>query len=397
MTILNKLFTPAASINTFSPQAIANQDKMPSGDRYDWKILIVDDVPVNVKVVKAYLANAGYSNFVTETEAANVASLLGKESPDLMLLDIMMPEFSGLDILREVRASERFGHMPVLILTSTESSEIKREALELGATDFLAKPVDPDELILRVRNTLKLREYQNNLERKVRERTAELEHSRIDIIECLAKAAEYRDNETGRHVIRVSKYVAVIADELGFDEETVFQLEQAAKLHDIGKIAIPDSILQKADLLTADEYHIMQTHCSAGKKIFESVSHEDRRHFNKHTSAGAALIMNSGSPLLEMASTIALTHHERWDGSGYPIGLSGEDIPIEGRITAVADVYDALSSKRVYKPAFPREKCFSIMEQSRGSHFDPAILDAFFRRRKDIIDIQIHYADIDLT
>ncbi|MEZ6048931.1 MAG: response regulator [Planctomycetaceae bacterium] len=364
-------------------------------DRYDWKIMIVDDVPVNIKVAKAYLSGAGYTNFVSETESTNVLSVMEKESPDLLILDIMMPELSGLDILREIRSSNRFSHMPILILTSAESAEIKREALDLGTTDFLAKPIDADELIPRVRNILKLLEYQNNLERKVLERTEELERSRVDIIECLAKAAEYRDNETGRHVLRVSKYVSIIAAEMGLDAESVKDLEQASKLHDIGKIAIPDSILLKAGKLTEDEYEMMQLHCNVGKRIFECLSTDEQMKFSSHTVTGAEIVRGCGSHLMDLASTIALTHHERWDGSGYPLGLAGEDIPLEGRITAVADVYDALSSKRCYKTAFPREKCFKIMEESRGTHFDPNVLDAFFRRQSDIVKVQIEFADVE--
>ncbi|QDU80263.1 Cyclic di-GMP phosphodiesterase response regulator RpfG [Polystyrenella longa] len=357
--------------------------------------MIVDDVPVNIKVARAYLANAGYSNFITVTDAENVQSVMEKESPDLLILDIMMPEISGLDILRDIRSDERFAYMPVLILTSAESRDIKREALELGTTDFLSKPIDPDELIPRVRNSLKLFEYQNNLEQQVRERTAALEKSRIDIIECLARAAEYRDNDTGRHVLRVSKYAGAIGRELGFSDVEIAELELAAKLHDIGKIAIPDAILHKPGSLTEQEFELIQMHCGAGKKIFESLSRTEMNGVLQHTTSGAALIQNCGSDLLDLASTIALTHHERWDGTGYPLGLSGDDIPIAGRITAVADVYDALSSKRVYKPAYPRERCFRIMEESRGSHFDPDVLDAFFNIREEIIRIQIDFADVD--
>ncbi|MCA9040418.1 MAG: response regulator [Planctomycetaceae bacterium] len=366
-----------------------------SADQLDSTIMIVDDVPVNIKVAKAYLSNAGYTNFVTVTDALHVLSTLEKESPDLLILDIMMPDLSGLDILRAVRSNDRFTYMPVLVLTSTESREIKREALELGATDFLTKPIEPDELIPRVRNALKLFEYQNRLEHKILERTAALEKSRIDLIECLAKAAEYRDSETGRHVLRVSKYAGIIADELGFSTSEIFELEQAAKLHDIGKIAIPDSILFKPGALTREEYEQMQLHCNAGKRIFESLSTDEERQLCQHTKTGAELIGECGSRLMKLASTIALTHHEKWDGTGYPLGLAGEDIPIEGRITAVADVYDALSSKRSYKPAYAREKCFQILEESRGTHFDPQVLDAFFRRQKEVINVQIQFADLD--
>ena len=205
-----------------------------------------------------------------------------------------------------------------------------------------------------------IKSYQDDLEQKVRDRTLALEKSRQDVIHCLARAAEYRDNETGRHAIRVAGYAGIIARQLGMDDETVQRLEQAAKLHDVGKIAIPDSILLKPGKLTEEEFEIMQQRCSHGKKIFEQISTVEQSTLLSHTTVGASMISGCDAPVLDMASTIALTHHERWDGTGYPLGLAGEDIPIEGRITSVADVFDALSTKRPYKPAFPREKCLKF-------------------------------------
>src|SRR6185369_12553275 len=291
-------------------------------------------------------------------------------------------------LLRDLRAEKQFAHLPVLILTAMDDSDTKARALNLGATDFLAKPVDPTELIPRVRNSLVLKAhhdhlqtYASRLEQEVRARTAELEASRQQIIHCLARAAEFRDNETGRHVIRVGRYAGIIARELGFEESAAEMLEQAALLHDVGKIGVPDAILLKPGKLDADEIESMQKHCGFGKRIFEGMTSQESAAYRSHTTVGSKIVQDCRAPLLDLASRIALTHHEKWDGTGYPLGLAGEDIPLEGRITAVADVFDALSSKRPYKPAFPLEKCLAILEEGRGQHFDPTVLDAFLRRR----------------
>ncbi len=366
------------------------------------KILIVDDEPINLQVARKHLLLAGYKQFVLTADSTEVMALVEQERPDLLLLDIMMPGVSGLELLRAIRAREDLAHLPILILTALDDREIKSEALSAGATDFLTKPVDPTELLPRVRNALAikahhdhLQNYACELERAVRARTAELEESRLEIIRCLARAAEYRDNETGRHVLRVSRYAGIIARELGLERELVELLEQAAMLHDVGKIGIPDSILLKPGKLDPEEIELMQKHCGYGKRIFQPMTSDEFQAYASHTTLGASIIKPCRAPVLDLAARIALTHHEKWDGSGYPIGLAGEDIPLEGRITAVADVFDALSSKRPYKPAFPLDRCFAIMEEGRDSHFDPRVLDAFFARRGDIIRVQIDHADTD--
>lgn len=366
------------------------------------KILIVDDEPVNIKVARKYLMLAGYTSFAVSTEPAEVFQLLEREQPDLLLLDIMMPDVSGLDILRDLRARPEYAHLPVLILTAVDDSETKAKALNLGATDFLPKPVDPTDLVPRVRNALVLKahhdhlqNYARQLESEVKARTAELEESRQQVIHCLARAAEYRDNDTGRHVLRVGRYVGIIARQLGMEENVAEMLSQASVLHDVGKIGIPDSILLKPGKLDPDEIERMQKHCGFGKRIFEGMSPCEFGAYASHTTLGSQIIQNCRAPLLELAGRIALTHHEKWDGSGYPLGLAGTDIPLEGRITAVADVFDALSSKRPYKPAFPLEKCLSILEEGRGKHFDPQVLDAFFSRREEIVRVQVEYADVE--
>ncbi len=340
-------------------------------------IMIVDDVAVNVKVVQAHLSAAGFEDFVTVTDAAQAIATMRYCRPDVLLLDIMMPGISGLDILKTIRRDEEFGLMPVLILTGSESRELRREALQLGATDFLPKPVDAEELVPRVRNALLVKGHQDELEARVRVRTAELEKVRQELIYCLARASEYRDNETGNHVVRVGCFAQIIGQELGLDSGHVEMLRQAATLHDLGKIGVPDSVLLKPGKLTPAEFELMKKHAGFGKKICQPMSHDEMGVFTSHTKVGANIMSGCTSPVLAMAATIALTHHERWDGTGYPLGLAGEDIPLDGRITAVADVFDALSSKRPYKPAFPLAKCFGILEDNRGTHFDPAVLDAF--------------------
>jgi len=366
------------------------------------KIMIVDDEPLNIKVVQTHLSFAGYHRFVTSVDPRPVLEMIAVEKPDVILLDIMMPEVSGLDILRQKHDIEFLSHIPVIVLTAAENEEIKMEALNLGAADFLNKPVNLAELVVRVRNVLLVKAYQDQLLRyaqdlsiQVSRRTAELAASRLELIHSLARAAEYRDNETGRHVIRVGRYAGVIARRMGLEPSFVELIESAAPLHDMGKIGIPDAVLLKPGKLTPDELALMQKHSGYGKYTFEPMSDDDWKAFKSHTYLGEKILEEQNSPLIALASSIALTHHEKWDGTGYPLGLSGEDIPLASRITAVADVFDALSSRRPYKPAFPLNRCFEIMQEGRGSHFDPKVLDAFLASRDEIIAIRMELTDVD--
>jgi putative two-component system response regulator len=366
------------------------------------RIMIVDDEPINVKLARKYLTMEGYRNFVVTTESRDAVRLLTNEAPDALLLDIMMPHMSGLEILAALRGDNRWLQLPIIILTAADDQTIKRQALNLGASDFLSKPIDPTDLVPRVRNALvvkrhydHLQKYSEQLEAEVRRRTAELARSRQEVIHCLARAAEFRDDDTGHHVLRVGRYARLIAEELGWEADRVEMLEQAAQLHDIGKIGIPDSILLKPGKLAPDELEIMRKHSAFGKQITQGLPPHDLDRLARHTELGSRILASSDSPILVWAATISHSHHEKWDGSGYPLGLAGEDIPIVGRITAVADVFDALSTKRPYKPPFPLERCFAMIEESRGSHFDPNVVDAFFRCRHDIIRSQIQYADTD--
>lgn len=363
-------------------------------------LMIVDDEPYNIMVVQKFLQHAGYQRFATTTDSTKAISLMQQNTPDVVLLDIMMPEVSGLDLLRIMKATPQLATIPVIVLTASADASVKTEALQLGANDFLSKPVEPGELVLRVRNVLTLKlhfdmvaNYSINLERQVQERTRELAESRRQVIYCLARAAEFRDNDTGRHVIRVGKYAGVIAREMGFNDAQVEALEMAAQLHDVGKIGIPDAILHKPGKLDPEEFDFMQKHTGFGKQIIECMATDEWSRLKEHTKIGSKLLDPKASPVMSMACRIALTHHEWWNGAGYPLGLAGEDIPVEGRITAVADVFDALSSKRPYKKPIPREQCFQMLEEKRGQHFDPTVLDAFFRRAGEITEIQIRYAD----
>ena len=361
-------------------------------------VMIVDDEPSLVAVVKKYLSLGGFERLTTETESTQAFDRIKAEAPDLVLLDIRMPNVDGLTILKKMRADDLTHKIPVVILTSTTETQTKVDALNLGANDFLHKPVNSSELLARVRNTLMakahvdlLSGYSEKLEYEVQLRTAELVASRREAIQCLARAAEMRDDKTGQHVIRVGRYAAIIAAELGFTPEQIVDLEHAAQLHDVGKIGVPDSILNKEGKLTADEFEEIKTHCRAGSRIIRDESRLEQ--VQGPASPIGEFLGECSSPVMRLAALVAESHHEKWDGSGYPRGIAGEEIPIEGRITAVCDVFDAVSTSRPYKKAFPLKKCFQIIAEGRGTHFDPAIVDAFFRRHQEIIEAYREYYD----
>ncbi len=363
------------------------------------RIAIIDDEPHIIALVRKYLRDAGYQNFVTIHDASEAMSTLRSEQPDLILLDIRMPKVSGLEILKQIREDGLLKAVPVLIFTSATDMETKIESLQLGANDYCEKPLNVGELQVRVRNTLmakahvdSLNDYSSLLESQVELRTAELAESRREAIQCLARAAEMRDDNTGKHTIRVGKYAAIIAKELGFGNERMVWLEHAAQLHDVGKIGVPDSILLKPGPLTKEEFQTMQRHCSFGSRIIRD-DDPVAKCVQKAESDGPKT-HKLRSPLMQMAAIVAETHHERWDGTGYPRGLKGDEIPLEGRITAVADVFDALSTARPYKKAMPLDQCFTILSENRGSHFDPMVLDAFFRCKSEILRTHAEYSDI---
>jgi putative two-component system response regulator len=328
------------------------------------RILIVDDQPSNVALLEGILQEEDFTCYQSITDARQALPAFLAFRPDLILLDLQMPFLDGFEVMRQVRAClvpDDF--LPILILTADITPETKRRALAGGALDFLTKPFDASEAVLRIRNLLQtrslhlqLQEQNRVLDQKVRERTFELEETQIEILERLALAAEYRDDVTGEHTRRVGKMAAQIARALDWTDAQVELIRRAAPLHDIGKIAIPDSVLLKAGRLTPEEYEQMKT----------------------HTQIGAKMLSGGRFPLLRLAEQIALTHHEHWDGNGY-LGLTGEAIPMAGRIVAVADVFDALTSERPYKKAWTMEEAVEEMRRQSGRQFDPRVVEAFLR------------------
>jgi putative two-component system response regulator len=327
------------------------------------RILVVDDEPANVLALGALLASWRYENVATTTDPAEALALCDAREPDLVLLDLQMPELDGFAVMDALHRRMRGPvALPVLVLTADMSRDTRRRALSAGARDFVTKPFDPEEVRLRVRNLLDMRALQLQqaaseaaLEARVRRRTAELEGARMEMLQRLALAAEFRDDYTGEHTQRVGRTSRRIARALGVTEAEVERIGLAAPLHDVGKIAVSDAILLKRGALTDEERQVMQ----------------------RHTTAGGRMLRGSGSQLLQTAERIALTHHERWDGSGYPNALAGDDIPLAGRIVAVADVFDALTHERPYKAPWSLDAAVDQIAGDRGGRFEPRVVDAF--------------------
>lgn len=330
---------------------------------YHARILIVDDQDSNVVLLQSILERAGYTRLTGTTDPRTVIPLFAQEAPDLILLDLTMPHLDGfqiLELLRERIPAETY--LPILILTADITRETKRRALAAGAKDFLTKPFDQIEVLLRIRNLLEtrflheqLRHHNRHLEEQVRARTWELEEAQIEVLERLAGAAEYRDDQTGQHTRRVAHLAALLARAMGLPDEQVALIRRTAPLHDVGKIGIPDVILLKPGKLTLDEFALMKT----------------------HTTIGAQILAGGRSALTIMAANIALTHHERWNGMGYPQGRAGESIPLAGRIVALADTFDALTHARPYKKAWPLEEARAEIAAQSGLHFDPHLTAVF--------------------
>jgi putative two-component system response regulator len=330
---------------------------------HDARVLIVDDHRANVRLLESILQRAGYRQLRSTLNPFEVSELYHAFQPDIVLLDLHMPRLDGFSVLEGLqRELPPETYLPVLVLTADATVQAKRRALAIGAKDFVKKPFDSAEVLLRVRNLLETRllykrldTHNHKLEEGVRQRTADLEHAQVEIVERLALAAEYRDDDTGQHTYRVGRMAGLLARELGMEEAATELIQRASPLHDMGKIGIPDHILHKPSRLDAAEFEQMKT----------------------HTTIGAQIARGSASPLLQLAGEIARTHHERWDGGGYPEGLAGEAIPLVGRIVAVVDVFDALTNARPYKPAWPvAEATAEILRQS-GQQFDPRVVQAF--------------------
>ncbi len=335
------------------------------------RILIVDDEAPNVRLMEEILTRAGYEHVRSTTDALTVLRLFDQLQPDLVLLDLHMPHLDGFAIMEQLKTRippDTF--LPILVLTGDISSAARKRALSGGAKDFVNKPLDAGEILLRIRNLLETRalhlEIQGQkevLEDKVRERTAEVEHARLETLERLARAAEYRDYDTGLHAQRVGDVAALVARELGFSPDEVSLIRQAAPLHDIGKIGISDTILLKPGRLSPAEYEVMKA----------------------HAAIGAGMLAGSRSPVLQMAEMIARYHHERWDGRGYT-GAKEEETPIAARIVTVVDVFDGLTHSRPYRGSWPLEDAIGYIREGSGTAFDPAVVEAFLRILPQIPD-----------
>ncbi|MBW1955385.1 MAG: response regulator [Deltaproteobacteria bacterium] len=348
------------------------------------RILVVDDEERNLRLMEALLLPLG-CDVVLARNGEEALKQVPESRPDVILLDVMMPGMDGFEVARRLKEDEGTRIIPIVMVTSLKEVEDRVRALEAGADDFLTKPVEKTELRARVQSSLKvkayhdhMRDYQGELEAEVARRTGQLKvafeklrAASLDTIHRLSKAAEYKDEDTGAHILRMSNYSAAVARKLNSNNGVVDSILYAAPMHDVGKIGIPDRILVKPGKLDANEWDIMKQHATIGGRILEG----------------------AGTGFLGLGEVIALTHHEKWDGSGYPKGLKGKAIPLAGRIVAIGDVFDALTSKRPYKEAFSLEKSYGIIREGRGSHFDPDVVDAFFAVEEEILSIKEKYKD----
>jgi putative two-component system response regulator len=354
------------------------------------RVLVVDDDDEIRKITKHLVEDLGHEVETARDGLEGLAKL--RLGIDLVLLDVVMPGLDGFEVCRRIRQSPAGKAIPVIIVTTLETKEHRLLAVEAGASDFIAKPIEATELRVRSASLLKMKEaqdevkrYQVHLEdmcdarteslRKALEQMADAQRlaytAQLETVERLAMLAEYKDKVTGRHIVRMSEYCAVIARGLGLPAEEVELVLHASRMHDVGKIAMPEAILRKPSSLDSEEWTVMR----------------------RHSEIGGAILDNSTSQILQAGRIIALNHHERWDGNGYPKGLSGSDIPLWGRICAVADVFDAVTSERPYKPAFPNEEALELLRAGRGKHFDPRVVDVFFASLDEILEIQEKFKD----
>lgn len=355
---------------------------MLSKDFAQSRVVIVDDVVANSRLLESSLKAFGLRDTISFSDSAIALEWLQHNPWNLLLLDLDMPAPNGFDILRSLAGRDRSSN-PIIIITALNDSTSRRTGLELGANDYLSKPVDLPEVILRVRSnlqlsqaTLGLHEANRTLEQRVRERTAQLSQSYSALVRTLCRASAYRDSETGNHIVRIGESAALIASAYGMSSEWVELIRQAAPMHDVGKIGIADQILLKPGALSDEERRLMQEHPRIGYSI---------------------LADQHASELTAMAAEIALTHHEKWDGSGYPNGLSGHQIPLSGRIVAICDVYDALRMPRPYKAAWPVEKAQAFIREQAGKHFDPELVTLVESLYEQIETLQHELSDCPQT
>ena len=345
-------------------------------------ILVVDDQVQNIELLEAHLVPHGYE-IIRAVNGEDALDKLSGNQIDLILLDIMMPGMDGFEVTRRVRQSKKNHLLPVILVTALWETEDRIKGIEAGCDDFISKPIDKLELLARIRSLLKVKDYNDlmlnyrtELESEVTARTEQLNQAllrlkttSLDTIYRLSMASEYKDEDTGAHIKRMSRYSAAVARRMGLDENIIETILYAAPMHDLGKIGIPDQILMKPGKLDLAEWKIMKM----------------------HTVIGAKILQGSDAEFIKLGESIALSHHEKWDGSGYPNGDKGLEIPIAGRIVAIADVFDALTSKRPYKEPFTIEKSLAIVKEGRGTHFDPDVVDAFFDIQEEILNIKKQY------
>jgi len=340
-------------------------------ERHDAKIFIVDDIAANTKLLEKMLKQAGFTQIRSTNDSRQAVPIYIEFQPDLVLLDLKMPHLDGFQVMEKLRVIEEHSYAPILVLTAQIDIRNRMRALKSGAKDFLGKPFEQAEALARIGNLLEVRLLNKTLEQKVRERTEELNQTRLEVIRRLGRAAEYRDNETGNHVIRMRKYSALLGREIGLDDEKCELILNASPMHDIGKIGIPDNVLLKPGKLDAKEWEIMKT----------------------HVTIGGILLSGNDSELMLMARTIALQHHEKWDGSGYPKGIKGEEISLVGRIIPVCDVFDALTSERPYKKAWTVEEAMAEIKNQSGAGFEPILVEKFQRILPEALKIKAIYSD----
>mgnify|MGYP001590038918 CR=1 FL=1 len=349
------------------------------------KILLVDDNTANLQVLRENLDGLGYKLLIAKS-GKSALEIVRKAHPDLVLLDIMMPEMDGYEVCRRLKSAEETRHIPVIFLTAMADAEDEAKGLALGAVDYITKPINPGLVRARVQNHLELKRHRDHLEELVRVKTREVQLTQAVMIESLATLAEYRDPETGGHIKRTQNYVKALAVKLKghprfrdlLDEETIELLYLSAPLHDMGKVGVRDHILLKPGRLEDAEFTEMKKHTLFGEEALRITEQKLGQ-----------------STFLRHAREIAGSHQEKWDGSGYPRGLTGEVIPVSGRLMALADVYDALISKRAYKPPFPHAKAVQIIQEGRGTHFDPDVVDAFLALEDTFRNIALTFADCD--
>ena len=335
------------------------------------KILVVDDEPSNLNLMRQILKNDYDLSFAKS--GADALANLQKQVPDLILLDVMMPGMNGLEVCQKIKTDPRYSTIPVLFCTAMTEEGDEVRGFKMGASDYLTKPVRPAVVLARVRTHLALADQDRATREGVRIAHKDLLDSRLKALLMLGKAAEFKDDETGLHVVRMSHYSRLLAAASGWNEDACDVLMNAAPMHDIGKISTPESILKKPGSLDPEEMDVMRRHCESGAQIIGEAQ--------------------SDTPLFKMARDIALSHHEKWDGSGYPNRFAGETIPIAARIVAIADVFDALTSKRPYKSAWPLEKAFGFLEANAGTHFAPDLIGIFMKQESEITDIHLRWAE----